>query len=659
MRSRMIPLVLAGFVATIAVPQSMTIAVGSDMFASAPALLTPAPGEGVIETGDNVTATGEPGEQIPSCGGGDIQLNSVWYSWTAGSDGMATFDTVGSDFDTYLSVHTGPTVDTLTEVVCNDDAFGTQSAVTFGALFGERYLIRIDGYQAATGNYVVNFEHDSDVPINDDLASAVILGGPSGSISYWNFGSTAEPGELPPACHPTDPQLNSVWHQWTAPTIGTATFNTLGSRFDTVLSVYTGTTIGSLVEIACNDDTGTPQSEVDFLTVPGETYRVRVDGFDMSMGSYFLNWQLVATPPLNDDFATALALTGSAGQVLGSNTAATGEPGEQLPTCAPTDSQINSVWFTWSAPVSGTVTFDTIGSTFDTVLSVHNGPAIGSLAEIACNDDFHGLLSEVMFHASEAQILSIRLDGYNAAVGDYVLNYSLVPDPPPECGGLPVTVDIALGQLPTSGDDVIVGTDFGPDVIDGLDGNDTICGLGGDDTMIGGDGRDTIFGGVGIDTIDGGRGNDVIYGGDDGDDIFGGGGGDRLYGELGDDLVRGSIGNDIIEGGPGADELRGQNGDDTIYANTAADSSTADPDTMYGGGLYDNVYGDAGPDLIYGGNFADILAGRGGDDHIYGNNGADTLRGGAHIVGDYCNGGVLNSGAGDTATACETIVNVP
>ncbi|MFN3218723.1 MAG: RCC1 domain-containing protein [Acidimicrobiales bacterium] len=78
------------------------------------------------------------------------------------------------------------------------------------------------------------------------------------------------------------------------------------------------------------------------------------------------------------------------------------------------------------------------------------------------------------------------------------------PDPPApaprRCRGRAATVDLALGQTPTRGDDVIVGSG-GDDVINGLGGDDIICGGGGNDRLIGGPGRDTCRGGPGNDTV--------------------------------------------------------------------------------------------------------------------------------------------------------------
>ncbi|MFI5426358.1 calcium-binding protein [Aeromicrobium sp. UC242_57] len=80
------------------------------------------------------------------------------------------------------------------------------------------------------------------------------------------------------------------------------------------------------------------------------------------------------------------------------------------------------------------------------------------------------------------------------------------------CDGKPVTVSTALGQLPTEGDDVILGT-TGNDTIQALGGNDTICTLGGNDTVDGGAGNDWVDAGAGHDVIVPRDGNDVSIGG--------------------------------------------------------------------------------------------------------------------------------------------------
>jgi hypothetical protein len=54
-------------------------------------------------------------------------------------------DTIGSDYDTTLSVYTGDR-SSLSEVACNDDAFSSQSRVVFDATAGVTYFFMVGSY---------------------------------------------------------------------------------------------------------------------------------------------------------------------------------------------------------------------------------------------------------------------------------------------------------------------------------------------------------------------------------------------------------------------------------------------------------------------------------------------------------------------------------
>jgi streptogramin lyase len=123
----------------------------------------------------------------------------------------------------------------------------------------------------------------------------------------------------------------------------------------------------------------------------------------------------------------------------------------------------------------------------------------------------------------------------------------VVVTPRPRCLGRDVTVDLSLGDRPTTGDDVILGGP-GADSISALGGNDRICMGAGDDTVAGGPGDDRIGGGTGRDTLSGGAGADTL---------LGNGGADRLEGGRGADLLDGGDGVDTLRGGPQADRLIG------------------------------------------------------------------------------------------------------
>src|SRR5262245_15596905 len=65
-----------------------------------------------------------------------------------------------------------------------------------------------------------------------------------------------------------------------------------------------------------------------------------------------------AAQPINDNFIDAEVLLGASSNTAGDSTGATPEPGE------PPHYGFggSSVWFTWTAPSSGVVTFDTLGA---------------------------------------------------------------------------------------------------------------------------------------------------------------------------------------------------------------------------------------------------------------------------------------------------------
>lgn len=106
--------------------------------------------------GTNVDATFEVDE--PDHAGTGGPLTSVWWKFTAPSDGSVDMNTDGSDFDTVLAVYTGPSVDMLSEIASNDDGDNPpQSTISFPVDNGETYYVAVDGYGGAMGNIVLNW----------------------------------------------------------------------------------------------------------------------------------------------------------------------------------------------------------------------------------------------------------------------------------------------------------------------------------------------------------------------------------------------------------------------------------------------------------------------------------------------------------------------
>ena len=125
-------------------------------------------------------------------------------------------------------------------------------------------------------------------PGNDNFSNASSISGSSGSTSGSNLNATRETGE---PSHAGQSSSLSVWWRWTAPGNGTAVFDTNGSSFDTVLAVYTGSSVSALSSIASNDDwDDTACSRCEFSVTSGTTYRIAVGGYSSNTGSIALNW---------------------------------------------------------------------------------------------------------------------------------------------------------------------------------------------------------------------------------------------------------------------------------------------------------------------------------------------------------------------------------
>lgn len=224
------------------------------------------------------------------------------------------------------------------------------------------------------------------------------------------------------------------------------------------------------------------------------------------------------------------------------------------------------------------------------------------------------------------------------------------------CKGRFVTVNLALGESPTAGNDVILGTP-GDDTVRALEGDDLICGLGGDDVLSGNQGNDFIYGGAGDDTLIGGynddwlfgeagndifhnnRGEDRMYGGDGNDTFSGGRDRDRIFGQAGDDKINGRAGHDILKGGDGDDHISGSTGNDLLVGENG-------DDFLAGNQNNDTLQGGRGNDELHGGYNDDIVSGGTGDDILHNNRGVDEMDGGPG--GDTCR----RASGNDTTDSC-------
>lgn len=235
---------------------------------------------------------------------GDSQVGSdIWFDYTATCTGLGTVSLCGSGFDTKVAIYDGNVCPTVSSAVaCNDDFCALQSQVSFATVAGNHYLIRVGGYNGATGSGTMTVSClGGGAPANDSCADASLIacGGTASGDTTFATTDGADPNF---DCAFGGPQQggNSVWYRFVA-TGNTATAALCGSGFDTMVQILDGS-CGAFVSLACNDDScgGTLQSQATAAGLtPGNTYYIEIAGWNGASGSYNLSLSCQDVGPCN------------------------------------------------------------------------------------------------------------------------------------------------------------------------------------------------------------------------------------------------------------------------------------------------------------------------------------------------------------------------
>lgn len=156
----------------------------------------------------------------------------------------------------------------------------------------------------------------------------------------------------------------------------------------------------------------------------------------LTAGKYFLSAKLLSagspptgdvsfdiTPtslqPANDNWSQATLISGLNVTVTGSNTYATAEVDEPMHADVGAG---QSIWWKWTAPITGTFTATTRGSDFDTALGVYTGASISTLNEITADDDIGpNTFSQVTFNATNGIVYYFAVDGSAAGATGHAM----------------------------------------------------------------------------------------------------------------------------------------------------------------------------------------------------------------------------------------------
>ncbi len=382
------------------------------------------------------TNVGASGDDVTLCGENDP--NGVWHKYRPTLSGRIEIQLCGSDFETTVAIFAEcgdihlKCSDASADYFCD-----YQPKMSYDVIKDEIYLIRVAGVNQQTGNYILNIPKPTPPPANDLCTNAIAVN----DTQFYNGTSYLADGQPLAGLGYDDP--NDVWHTYVPAINGEVTMHLCGSSFDTTLAVLdscNGTVLASN-----NDSLGCEeQSELVMNVVAGTTYYVRVAGANQEVGDYILTITPPVAHPVNDQCVTATEVFEE--QIYqGTINAATGS---DISSCG--DNDFKDVWHRYSPSQTGMVTVSLCDSEFDTTLTVFDGCG-GN--EIACNDDFCGIQSELQFNAQFGQNYYIRVAGFDILEGAYQL-YISQPDPPPP----PPANDLCEDAITVIEDVPLVGT---------------------------------------------------------------------------------------------------------------------------------------------------------------------------------------------------------
>jgi hypothetical protein len=190
------------------------VGVPNDNFTNA-ALLTGA-SPSVFES--NMGATKEPGEPNH---GNNPGGQSVWFSWTSPSSGVAQIEVAaGANFYALLGVYQGTALTNLATLGESAYAYPTYSnpQVSVPVTNGMTLQIAVDGYNGfydefgAIGDFTLEVQLIP-TPANDMFANRAQIVGTNATVSASNIAATSEPNE--PALGISS-SGHTVWWTWTA-----------------------------------------------------------------------------------------------------------------------------------------------------------------------------------------------------------------------------------------------------------------------------------------------------------------------------------------------------------------------------------------------------------------------------------------------------------
>jgi hypothetical protein len=360
--------------------------------------------------GSNLGGTLESGEEM--FGGG----HTVWWSWTAPFNGSLSLFTATGEFFPGVRAYTGEAVTNLTLVGGVD--YANIWPTVFPVLAGHTYQIAVDDHEGGPGAFALDLQFQPS-PANDYFADRTVLVGDDVTVNGTLVAATSDPAV------PVDG--SALWYSWVAPARGSLFVSLDGSPCSPGAGIYTG---GSPTNLVSLDYLHTPvgRSSVTVDVEPGVEYFIAVGPTWNNPAGEFLLRLGFAPVGGNDDFADRMVLVGLNATSRVSNAGATVEPGEPIHAG---NSDGRSLWWTWTAPLDGRVTFSTAGSLTWPTLAIYRGDTLSNLIEVAAS--WQQQYPELAFEALAGQVYQAAVDarwGGGEGIVQLTITETLPPPPP-------------------------------------------------------------------------------------------------------------------------------------------------------------------------------------------------------------------------------------
>ncbi|MGY0392108.1 T9SS type A sorting domain-containing protein [Bizionia sp. KMM 8389] len=262
---------------------------------------------------------------------------------------------------------------------------------------------------ASVANVSVHWAADSACSAGSDCVATSVMNNSVAPPEAPDCASTPFPAD-----GAVDVPNGNITFTWVAPTTGPA---------PTSYNLYAGETptgddyglIGNFTELSAAITLTGDNTLLYWVIKP-------VNGFVEATGCPVWSFTTAAAPPAPDNDLASGAYNLPVGDtacetvVTGDTTSATLALSDAA-SCG--IAPVTDIWFSVTVPNTGEVTIETSNGVgvSDTVLAVYEGtPA--SLTEVACNDDFTGLFSQVSLTGrTEGEVLYVRVWDYSNAVG--------------------------------------------------------------------------------------------------------------------------------------------------------------------------------------------------------------------------------------------------